>query len=473
MFVIANATFALVLLGGMFAGSPVAATYLMLLFLVCTMPLLFGDVPHGRFVILLVFMPLYFLHFGLADLMAVFFLADIAVPRGRIGNFALTGGEIAILVGGAMLVFGYGTAAAALRRRKAQPLAADWRMPTIILLGLTGWMLGGMGTWTFQFSGTADLNRSGQYGWGMASGLVFLNMLQQVGIALLIYAAVVQKRMLTLALMIVVFAVNFFIGFLGDSKLIALQPLILFIAGCFLIEGRIPKVWLAAACVLVVATYSVFVGYREVLHGGGLSREKALGSLSKNLDKALKASTAGEGRIENSLHGLTARLDLKPMVETIVQRTGHTVPYQDGKTIAILFYAFIPRIFVDKPATSIGRVFNREFGISSSPDTYIAPSQLGELYWNFGWAGVIVGMFVIGAVLGTTGTLFNLARCTSVARLLVVLTTFYVLCFRFEGGIGQQYTLWLRYLAIIVLLHLLFKKRRPALTPDPGSPGGR
>lgn len=457
LFVVMNFLFIIAVTTAALSGVDAPATYLILLFLLCTSPLIFGDAPHGRFVILLILTSVLFLHFGLADLMALFSTSDIrGLPRPN--DLALSNAEIAILVGVLMLVLGYLAISTALRRRPVRFLTDDWRMSSIMIIGLIGWVLGLIGTWIFQLT-VADLHVSGQYSWGTHTGLVFLNMLQQLGTVFLVYAAVIQRHLFPTTLMIAVIAANFFVGFVGDSKEIAIQALVMLMAGQFLLRGRVSKVWLIAGCVIVVATYSVFAGYRDVLHAGGLSRQKALDNISQNLDKALRHSTTGTGRIDNSIRELTARLNLKPMVEIIVDRTGHTVPYQGGKTLAIVLYTFIPRIIIDKPDTSIGRVFNKEFRISESPETYISSSQLGELYWNFGWPGLIIGMFVIGGILGTVGTLFSLAEKPTVSRLLIVLITIYVLCFRFEGGIGLQYTLWLRYVAIILLLHLLFRPR--------------
>lgn len=463
LFGVINFLFVFVVLTATLSGADAPAAYLILLFLLCTLPLAFGGAPHGRFVILLIFMPLLFLHFGFTDLMALFSTRD--TPRlGSSGGLILSSAEVVILAGIAMLVLGYRAASTALRRQPGRFLADDWRMSSVMMLGLTGWALGIVGTWIFQLT-VADLHSSARYGWSAHTGLVFLNMLQHLGIVLLIYAAVVHKGKLPMAVMIGVMAINFFVGFIGDSKEIAIQPLVMLIAGMFLLRGRVPKVWLIAACIVVVATYSVFMGYRDVLHASGLSREKALDNISQNLNKALRSSTSGTGRIDNSIREFTARVNLKPMVEIIVARTGRTVPYQEGKTLAIVLYTFIPRIFIDKPDTSIGRLVNKEFRISESPETYISASQLGELYWNFGWPGVIIGMFVIGGILGAVGTLFNLAEKPTVSRLLVVLITIYVLCLRFEGGFGLQYTLWLRYLLIILLAHWIFSKKNHHAAP--------
>jgi hypothetical protein len=64
----------------------------------------------------------------------------------------------------------------------------------------------------------------------------------------------------------------------------------------------------------------------------------------------------------------------------------------------------VPRLFwPDKPRVIRGAWFTFMIGMADSPDaatTNTAQYAAGELYWNFGLPGVIVGMVLIGALLG-------------------------------------------------------------------------
>jgi hypothetical protein len=83
---------------------------------------------------------------------------------------------------------------------------------------------------------------------------------------------------------------------------------------------------------------------------------------------------------------------------------------------------------------------------------------LGELYWNFGWPGVLLGMALIGSLCGWVGASFNLAQFRTVTRVLVTVITVKQLIVGFEGGITDIYVVWLRSIAGIGILHLVFAR---------------
>jgi hypothetical protein len=63
----------------------------------------------------------------------------------------------------------------------------------------------------------------------------------------------------------------------------------------------------------------------------------------------------------------------------------------------------IPRsLWWDKPTIDRGRQFTAALGAAadaSTATTSIGQTSAGELFWNFGWAGVIVGMYILGAAI--------------------------------------------------------------------------
>jgi hypothetical protein len=75
-----------------------------------------------------------------------------------------------------------------------------------------------------------------------------------------------------------------------------------------------------------------------------------------------------------------------------------------GETMKYASYAFIPRlIWPDKPSVTRGAWFSTRLGLFESEadaTTSIGMTAVGELYWNFGTLGVLVGMFVIGCLQG-------------------------------------------------------------------------
>ena len=82
-----------------------------------------------------------------------------------------------------------------------------------------------------------------------------------------------------------------------------------------------------------------------------------------------------------------------------VRRSG----FQLGSTMKDLYYAFIPRIiWPEKPTVSRGAWFTTYLGMARSESeatTSTGMTTVGEWYWNFGALGVVVGMFMTGALL--------------------------------------------------------------------------
>src|ERR1700751_311682 len=81
-----------------------------------------------------------------------------------------------------------------------------------------------------------------------------------------------------------------------------------------------------------------------------------------------------------------------------VSRTG----LQLGKTIADLYYAFIPRIlWPEKPIVSRGAWFTTYVGSARSEEeatTSTGMTAFGEWYWNFSIPGVVIGTFLTVAL---------------------------------------------------------------------------
>jgi hypothetical protein len=120
-------------------------------------------------------------------------------------------------------------------------------------------------------------------------------------------------------------------------------------------------------------------------------------------------------REQTSLAGFRSHLGIGEMLEVTVgsrhfldlTKTAHVldavperVPYQYGRTMLTWLLAPVPRVlWPDKPDIGVGRslgvpVFLRRLGTGGVP-----PGIIGELYLNFGFAGVFIGMLVIGLVL--------------------------------------------------------------------------
>lgn len=431
--------------------------YLCLLFSICSSPLLYVSRANGPYAILVVLLAFYFLCYSVTDIIALF---GPVAPHLTGSEGVLSLAEGAVLLGAILLSVGYAAAAVVMTHRTGTVLIAkDWPEKTTIVVGLALWLLGIAATWMWASEVAERYVVTAQLSPLQAMGITAARYAQPVGVALIAYRFVMSRSTPLALLVLGILIVEFVFGFIADSKELSVRGVALVMVASFFLHGKIPKAWLGTALLLVVVTFPVFQAYRfEVLQEGKQTRTEGMQNLGGNLQTALQsdiATVSGTGRASGAL----GRLSLKQTMELIVARVGKDVSYQKGYTIGLFFAGFIPRVlWPDKPDSAVGQLFNRQFGISADPNTYISSTQLGELYWNFGWTGILVGMPLIGFLLGFVGCRCCLAEHKSITRFLLLAVTVYLICLRFEGGIAITYTQWIRSVALVLVLHFVFAR---------------
>jgi hypothetical protein len=433
--------------------------YVVLLAAICTSPLLKLEQLNGRYTLLSAFMAVYFLYFGMADLLGLFH------PPAFASSGLLTAAEVAVLLGGALLLLGYHFAVRSASQAPRPAVESDWSSTAVIVAGLALWAIGTAAVW--YWSVHVIVRRSVEIDndlGALGTTIVMLGrLIQPLGIMMLAYGLALTRRKWLLLLILGIVAFQVVLGFISDSKETAMRGAVLVILVMFLVQGRLPKSWLAGSALFIVLAFPIFQAYRyEVTGLRGVTNAQA----ASNLGELLKIAYEAKDKVASGFYGADVRgqsfierASLKGNVTLIVERTGHGVRYQHGGTLQPLLTMFIPRlIWPDKPDVQAGQLMNREFGIAYEQDVYISPSHLGELYWNFGWPGVIVGMFGLGALLGYINGRWDLSRHSSLTSLLIVSITIYSLCLRFEGTIATSYAVWIRSLLAVGLMHLLFSR---------------
>ncbi len=470
LFGAANIAFALLLGVGMALNGAAAAhfLYLSLLFALCSTSIIFIDRLNGRYALLALFLFVYFVSYGALDVSKLF--ADQPARLAQSDGELLTMTEAVILVGGCMLAAGYRFAVylAGIGTRRRAP--RDWTPGTILIAAPLLWIIGTYATYDWYVNiitdTTNDAVRKGLASIGTlgASLYILLQMLQPIGVLLVAYAWRTSARRSLLPIVVGIVLLQVLLGFVIDIKGTAMLGGILVIMTCVLVDGRLPKSWLVAFVMFVVLVFPIFQAYRVAIHGGlGLSRTAVLANFGRVLELTIAQTdkvNTGQDRAQTFLERSTD----KGSTEVIVTRTGVTAEFQHGHTLTPILAAFIPRVFwPDKPDIPTGQIMNKVFHLTDSDDVYISPSHLGELYWNFGWSGVVFGMALIGALLGWVGACFNLAEYRTVTRILVTVVTIKQMIVGFEGVIAPLYVLWLRSLAGIGILHLVLA-RVPAVS---------
>jgi hypothetical protein len=464
LYVALNAAFIVVVLllssiGG--AANPRIA-YLILLFAVCSTPVIDLDGLNGKFVLPSLYLAFYFVSFGLLDL--------VNLAKGISSETApsiLSATEGVLLAGSVMITLGYRTAMAWVRSTPQTSSARDWPINTILGIGILWWIVGTAGTYILNVYIVTDnsieasnkgFELMGPYG---TTAFMLATMIQPIGILLIAYAWRLRRSLFLLALVITLVIVQVLLGFVINVKSTAMIGGILVILTFVLVDGRLPIPWLIAAVLYGILIYPIFVAARAEIHGKGLiARASILGNLEHVVELAIAAEDRNNGPGEHA-QSLLERTSVRASVQMIVQRTGVDVKFQNGNTLTPLLATFVPRIiWSDKPTVATGRVVNKEFRVTEADfwDTYISPSIPGELYWNFGWPGILVGMALIGGALGVLGHRCNLAERKSVTNLLVVAVTIKQVIVGMEGTFSPEYVVWFRSLGAIGILHLLFAK---------------
>ena len=461
-----NAAFAvLVLLLASVGGSAnPRILHLILLFAVCSNPIIDLDGLNGKFALHGIFLAFYFVSFGLGDFTNLMSgTSSEAVPS----LFSDT--EAVILAGAVMLTIGYRLTVKVGDSTPDRHQPRDWSMQTVLIVGFTMWFIGTVSMYYWGVYVITDTTiEAAKRGLGSLSPvgiMVYLlaGMFQPFGVLLIAYAWRMQRSRWLMPLIVVIVLLQVILGFILNIKSLAMTAGILVILTYVLIDGKLPKLWLAGAVVFMMVVFPIFQASRTEVHG---NRHIARANILGNLGEVLGLAIAAEDRVNKGperAQTLLERTSVRGSIQTIVQRTGVDVKFQNGYTLTPLLATFIPRIiWPDKFDVPTGRLVNKEFHLSEYEDTYISPSIPGELYWNFGWAGIIVGMTTIGAMVGFIGRRFNLARSKNVTSLLVVVLTIKQLIVGLEGTFSPEYVTWMRSLGAVALLHVLFA-RRPAL----------
>ncbi len=466
-YVIANVIVPLAVIAGSMAhpGAPGQIVYTCLLFAMCSTPLLLLRALNDRHALLGIFMGLYFLFFGALDLQHLVFGSEIPVVR----TAFLSGAEIAILLGAILVQLGYvaGVRLSA-REGRADNSAppADWPQLTILAIGIVLWLLGSLAMLYFQvFAAPEKTNHSVQSAFSnMGPLLTFIvmlgNMMQPVGILILAYGYAKYRGSLWFALIVTVVLLSLMLGFVTDVKRVALLGPALVIMTRTLVDNRLPKVWIACSLLGLALVFPVFQAYRAEITGErGLDRLQAFRELPKVLEIALASrDKVTRGEPGERSQTFLERSSVKESLETLFEHVGRDVPLLHGATLVALPMAFVPRLLVpEKADVSVGQLFTKQV-LHSEDDTYISISNMGELYWNYGWPGALGGMALIGLLLGWVGGKFNLERGTSVTRVIILLATTQTLCMGFEGTVPVAYIIWLRSMAAIGIMHLAFAR---------------
>jgi hypothetical protein len=150
-----------------------------------------------------------------------------------------------------------------------------------------------------------------------------------------------------------------------------------------------------AAAVLFIIYFGAFGAQRQSM-SAGVSRLEQLAELGDQ-DLALANSPAARQTVLSRL----TTINQVTQIGRLVDEGGHL----GGSTLEYLGFAFVPRVlWPEKPLIAKGAWFALQIGQARISETGRITNAVnmtvpGELYLNFGWLGVLVGLLLFGALL--------------------------------------------------------------------------
>lgn len=324
---------------------------------------------------------------------------------------------------------------AALNQRFVQPLLPrvgyEWNYraaiaATLLLVGV-GWFV----VLGRTFGVIPAALGSGVLG-GIASATTFSS-------AVLMAIYLRYRSRVAILLLFTIVPLTFLINFMTGSKRAALLPAAMVALTWVITERKLRISWIAAGFLVLILIYPVATFWRDdVLESNTLTLGDVLSDPIPALSRTSEFLASGRfgDYFEQGFEATGRRLDAVGVVSVIVRDTPRVSPYQNGRTLALIPTAYVPRVFwPDKPVITIGQWVTEAY----VPSGYLLESNLGttwvgEFYLNWGIPAVIAGMFVLGALLRLAHE--GLMRPRSTIPILVAATiVISQSCLALQGGV--------------------------------------
>ena len=454
--------------------------YVTMMFVICAGPFLLGrDNPRHRLVS--IFMGCYFLLFATGGLSQIIDGAAAELIWGggalKLGDSnALTASDFVVTVGGLCFLVGYFFTNRARGRKRSRFLANEWRYSTVLTMGCTMWLVG------FAFMAAYDLTASVYYIPTTVLGLPTsaasnLRLLSPLGAVMLIYLFTREYRAALIgSLLLLIIGSEFTLGFIASSKEISFRIAVLFLLGLYYVQGRVNLKIVGVMLLISIPYMLYFNAYRmQMMEREFKNPAEALAHFDANMN-VVKNRAQGEKQVAgSSFRSLSGRIDNKIYIDIIVAETDSgRVPRLNGESLGYFFTSFVPRaLWPDKPVTTTGQLFNHAFGLSASRYTYVPTTQLGDLYWNFGWPAVTIGMLAIGFIFARLAGVFLDESGMTLPRFLCLMMASYYLAVHFSGNIASQYSTFVRLLFVVWLLDRYLRAIGISRAPrEPKRPAG-
>jgi hypothetical protein len=358
-------------------------------------------------------------------------------------------GQLVVLAAYLVMALGYASPFGRIVTSMLPAPRRDWPLASGLAVALVIIPLG----WAVYLAGQFGLvpKRAGSGVLGtIASSTIY-------GIGLLMILHLRYKSHLAVLMLWVAIPLTMSFNFFTGSKGLFFAPLAMLVLTFVIVRRRFRMRWAVIAIVAFSLFYPVAQFYREVVL---VSNTKKAADILTDPQAALGRVSAFAGTFNfgdyfgAGLTMTTARLAALGTTSIIIRDTPSRVPYQKGWTIGYIFLSYVPRVlWPAKPDISIGQWVTDHYGGGPEIRSNTGPSWIGELYFNFGLIGVVVGMFFLGVYFRTFhGVLFQ-PRVSIPGMLLAVILTRQIIPTMGGGLLGPVGSLPF-YAGFVLILHL-------------------
>jgi len=174
----------------------------------------------------------------------------------------------------------------------------------------------------------------------------------------------------------------------------------------FMLYYKVDKLKLSIAALLFASLYFLFVyplSY-ELRANYVISRDVRVQSSVASVIEGKTNAIDPAYRDRHPIYSYLSR-SFDPIAVAYLTTQVDKYGFRYGETMVYMTYSLIPRLFwPEKPTVTQGAWFSYYLGFAPSPEkatVSLGITAIGELYWNFGILGTVLGMFIIG--LGFSG----------------------------------------------------------------------
>ena len=373
---------------------------------------------------------------------------------------AVTRGVIAATVGYASLLAGNLLPVGAAIARNVPQMKREWSFETCMFIALTIIPIGWAVRLLNEFGFIPERAGSGVLGaiWAFT----------EFGIALLLLCYQRYKSRAALMLMGVLLVPTMIVGFAGGTKSAVLRPLVM-IAIVHIVATRRLRVWWIVG---FVALMSVFYPISEVFRGYAWTRGLTAVDILADPARTLRvlsdvgSSSTSTDHMVVGLQQTSNRLNGLGILSVIMRDAGTRVPYQWGWSISYIPMSFVPRIvWPGKPKFMTGQWVTDNFGGGPHVSSSTGATWIGELYYNFSWPGIVIGMMILGVWFRFLQECFLGVNAT-IPCVFAGVITIVSLCTALDGDLIAATNSVVFNVAPIVVLHIAVVM----LTPPPRHP---